>query len=115
MRSLSAFPSVMRVIVHLVLAQAVAQCGAFVEHEAFAAPAALLLRHAFQIAKNAALEVIDFGKSPRQQIGAGLLAANAAGAEHRDLAMPGRIELLRGKILELPEASDAGIDRAFES
>ena len=96
------------------LLQAVAERDPLVEHEAFAAPAALFFRHAVQITPDAACEVIDFVKSMRQQIGAGFLAANAAGAEHRDLAMLGRIQLPRGKILELPETPDAGIDRAFE-
>ena len=96
------------------LPQPVAQRHAFVEYETFAAPAALLLRHAFEIAQDAALEVIDLVKSVRQQIGAGLLAADAAGAEHRDLPVLRRVEFLRGEILELPKALDAGIDRAFE-
>ena len=60
------------------LPQAMAEGHAFVEHKAFAAPAALLLRHAFEVAQDAALEVIDFGKPLRQQIGAGLFAADAA-------------------------------------
>ena len=87
---------------------------AFVEHEAFAAPAALRLGYAFQVAQDAAPEVMDFVETLRQQIGAGLLAADAAGAEHGDLAMPGRIELLRGEFLELAEALYSRIDCALE-
>src|SRR5206468_11445964 len=101
----------MGAIIHGPLLEAVAERHAFVEHETFAAPAALLLRHALQIFQYAALEVINLAKSVRQQIGAGLLAADAPGAEHRDLAVRGRIELSRGKFLELAKARDAGIDR----
>jgi hypothetical protein len=35
----------------------------FIEHKTFAAPATLVLRHAFQISQDAALEVIDLAKS----------------------------------------------------
>ena len=58
--------------------------------------------------------MIDLVKAARQQMAGGLFAADAAGAEHRDLAMPGRIEPLRNEILELSEALDLRIDRAFE-
>ena len=91
-----------------------AERDTLVEHEAFAAPAALCLGHLFEISKDAALEVIDLGKALREQIGARLLAANAAGAEHRDSAVLRRIELLRDEILELSEARNAGIDGAGE-
>src|ERR1700722_8730462 len=91
-----------------------AERDAVIEHETFAAPATLGFRYAFQIFQYAALEMIDFGKAACEQIGAGFLAANAAGAEHRHLAMPGRIEVTRREILELAEAVDAGIDRARE-
>src|SRR4051794_5506077 len=87
---------------------------ALVEHEALAAPAALRLRHLFQIFQDAALEMIDLGEAARKQMRAGLLAADAAGAEHRDFAMLRRIELVCGKILELAKALDAGVDRAVE-
>src|SRR5437016_2735039 len=91
-----------------------AERDTFVEHEAFAAPAALRLGHAFQVTQDAALEVIDFVESQRQQIGAGLLAADAAGAEHRDLAMLRWIEPLRGELLELAKTLYSRIDGALE-
>src|SRR5262245_18184623 len=87
-------------------AQTVPERDALVEHKTFAAPAALRLRYLFQIFQNAALEVIDLGKAAREQMRARLLAADAAGAEHRDPAMFGGIELTGGKILELAEALD---------
>src|SRR3982751_4804794 len=114
MRSPRILASLMRATIWLPLLQAMAERDPFIEHKTFAAPAALLLRHAFNIAQDAALEVIDFGKALRQQIGARLLAADAGGAEHRDLAVCCRVELARRKFLELPKALDAGIDRAFE-
>src|SRR5262245_10631995 len=87
---------------------------ALVEYKALAAPAALCLGHVFQVFQDAALEVIDVGEAAREQVRAGLFAANAAGAEHRDLAMRLRIEMACGKILELAEARDLRIERAFE-
>src|SRR5882757_6716154 len=102
MRSLSALASLMGAIIRLSLPQAVAERHALVEHKTFAAPAALFLRYAFQITENTALEVIDLGKPLRQQIGTGLFAADAAGAEHRDLLMLCGVEMLRGELLELP-------------
>src|SRR4051795_13654191 len=110
MRSPSVFSSLIGNLLRSPLPQPVAERDTVVEDKAFAAPAALRFRHAFQVFQDAALEVIDLGKAARQQQGAGLFAADAAGAEHRDPPMFCRIELLRGKILELPEALDAGID-----
>src|SRR5689334_11565831 len=74
-------------------AQAMAKRDPLVENEALAAPAALAFRDRLQIFQDAALEVIDFGKALRQQQRACLLAADAAGTEHRDLLVLGRIEL----------------------
>src|SRR5207302_11277628 len=87
------FGSLMGIAIHRALPQAVTKRDAFVEHEAFTAPAALGFRHAFEIFQDAALEVINLGKPAREQIGAGLFATDAAGAEHRDLAMFCRIEV----------------------
>src|SRR6266704_293436 len=55
-----------------------------VEYKTFAAPAALCFRNALEISEDAALDVIDLRKTPREQIGAGLFAANSAGAKHRN-------------------------------
>src|SRR5580692_13034044 len=104
MRSLSVFTSLIAILFHPPLPQPVAERDAVVKHEAFAAPAALGLRHVFQIFQDSALEVIDLGEAAREQIGAGLFTADAAGAKHRDLAVPGGVEMVGGKILELPEA-----------
>src|SRR6476659_528420 len=114
MRSLRASASLMGAIVWLSLPQPVAESHTFVEYKTLAAPAALLLRHAFEIAQDSALEMIDLVKPLRQQIGAGLLAANAAGAEHCDLAVFCRVGFLRGEFPKLSKAPDAGIDRALE-
>src|SRR6266480_7140393 len=95
-------------------AQPVAERVAVVKDKTFATPAALGFRHAFQVLQNAALEVIDLRKTARQQIGAGLFAADAAGAEHRHLAVLCGIETARGKFPELPKAPDARVERALE-
>src|SRR3954453_5814937 len=96
------------------LLQTVAERDTLVEHEAFAAPATLSLRHLFQIFENAALEVIDLGKAAREQMRARFLAADAAGAEHRDSAVFDRIEPFGRKFLELAKALDAWVERAVE-
>src|SRR6202030_3765735 len=110
----SVFASFIGMMRHRALLQSMTQCDAFVEHKAFSAPAAFRFRHAFEISENPALEMIDLRKAAREQIGAGLFAANAAGAEHRDPPMPGRIEMTRDKIPELSEIIDAGVNGTFE-
>src|SRR6202140_3601390 len=112
MRSLSAFMSLIGIPFGQALPQSMAERDAVVEHKTFAAPAALGFRHALEISEDAALEVIDLGKTARQQVGAGLLAADAAGAEHRDPLVFRRIEMARGKILELPKTPYVGIESA---
>src|SRR6478736_1785338 len=95
-------------------AQPMSERDPLVEHETLAAPTALGLRDAFEITQDATLEVIDLRKTARQQISAGLLAADTAGAEHGDAPMPGRIEMARGEILELTETCQSRIDRTLE-
>src|SRR5258705_9923213 len=112
MRSLSLFTSFIGIVFHRALPQPMAERNAVVKDKTFATPAALRFRHAFQIFQDSALEVIDLRKTAREQIGACLFAANAAGAEHRDPSVLRRIEMAQSKILELPEALDAGIERA---
>src|SRR5260370_7852332 len=87
-----------------------AERDAVVKDKTFATPAALRFRHAFQILQNSALEVVDLRKTARQQVGAGLFAADAAGAEHRHFAMLRGIETARGKFPELPKPLDPRID-----
>src|SRR5260370_9104891 len=96
---------------HRALPEPVAERNAFVKDKTFAAPAALRFRHALQIFQDSALEMIDLGKTARQQPGAGLFAANAAGAEHRDPAVLRRIETAPGKTLECPKSPVAGLQR----
>src|SRR3984893_15308669 len=112
MRSLSALMSFIAILFGQALPQSVAERDAVVEHKTFATPAALGLRHALEISEEAAVEVIDLRKPAREQVGAGLLASDAAGAEHRDPLVFLRIEMARGKILELPKTPYAGIDGA---
>src|ERR1700728_1305167 len=114
MRSVSALRSLIAVMLRTPFAQAVAQRDAFVEHEALAAPAAVGLCDLLEIVQDAALQVIDLGKALREQVARSLFAADAAGAEHRDFTIPRRIEMTCGEFLELAEARDGRIDRAFE-
>src|ERR1035438_6952779 len=100
MRALSVFQSFIAVVFRWALAQAVAERDAIVKDEAFAAPTALRFRHVFQIFQDSPLEVIDLGETACQQIGAGLFATNAAGAEHRDPPVFRGVEMARGKIPE---------------
>src|SRR3954447_6028200 len=108
MRSPSVLASLIGSAFRLALAQVMAKRDPFVEYKAFAAPAARALRHRLEIFQDTALEVIDFLESAREQIGAGLFAADAAGAEHRDLLVFRRIESARSEILELAKTLDAG-------
>src|SRR3984893_988802 len=103
----------MRVVLDA-FAQAMAERDALVEHEAFSTPTAFRLRHLFQISEDAALELIDLGKTLREQQRACLLAADAAGAEHRDPRVPRRIKLLRDELPEPSKARNPGIDRAVQ-
>src|SRR5262245_38127799 len=96
------------------LAQARAERDAFIEHKAFAAPSAVLLRRLLEVFQDATLEVIDLGKAVGEQIRARLLAADAPGAEHRDPPVPYRIEVARGKFPELSKACELWIDGAIE-
>src|SRR6478672_11174358 len=104
----------MGAIAGLPLAQAVAEGYAFIEHKALTAPAALFFWHAFQVFQDSTLEVIDLAKTAVQEKRAGLFAANAAGAKHRNPAMLCRVEFSRDKFLELPKAPDARIDCALK-
>src|SRR5664279_3294212 len=93
-------------------AQTVTERDAFVEHEALAAPAALGRRNLLEVFQDAAPEMIDLVEAAREQEGAGLFAADPAGAEHGYPSVLGGVEFARGEILELAEACNAGIDRA---
>src|SRR5882757_5781433 len=106
------FMSLIGMLVPSALREPMAERDPFVEHEAFALPSALLGRHAFEVFQDAALEVVDLLKAARQQIGTGLFAADAAGAEHRDPAVLLRIEFAGDEIPELPKTLDPRIDRA---
>src|SRR5689334_21058809 len=86
----------------------------FVENEAFAAPETLLGRDALQVVQNASVEVIDFVETHLNQMGGRLLAANAAGAEHRDLAVAPRIEVRFHVLGKVAECGSFRVERALE-
>ena len=56
-----------------------------IKDETFALPATLRARHLFEIAKNAALQVVHFFKAEILHQRAGLLAADTASTEHGQL------------------------------
>src|SRR5260370_37062244 len=101
MRWLSVFSSLIAVMFRSAPPQSVAERDAVLKDKTFAMPAALGFRPVFQIVQDSAFEMIDLGKTARQQIGAGLFAADAAGAEHRDPPMLCRIEMARRQLPEL--------------
>ena len=74
---------------------AMRKSGALIEDEALALPQALLRGHGFQIFQDAALQVINLVEALLLQIGRRLLAANAAGAEHREFALAVRVRFAR--------------------
>src|SRR5690606_15424233 len=73
------------------LLQAVIDCHTIIEDEALALPQRLLLGYLLEVLQNASLQVIDLLEAQLLEIGRGLLAADAAGAEHRHLALPRRV------------------------
>ena len=87
---------------------------ALVEHETFAGKAALGLGHGFEILQNPALEVKHLFKALGQEIGRGLFAANAAGAEHRHFLVAGRVEMGFDIVLEFGEGLGRRIERALK-
>src|SRR3984957_12606776 len=114
MRSVSVLRSLIAVMLRIPFAQTVAERDTLVEDEALAAPTAFGLRDLFEIVQDAALQVVDLGKTLREQVARGLFAADAAGAEHRDFTILRRIEVACGEFLELPKARDGRIDSAVE-
>src|SRR3954453_13252044 len=95
-------------------AQTVAEHDTFIEHETVAAPAAVGLRHLFEVFENAALEMLDLVEAAGEQQGTGLFTPDSTGAVHRDAPVLCRIKLACHEILELAETGEAGIDRAGE-
>src|SRR5690606_10203149 len=95
--------------------EAVADGDALVEDEAFALPAAFRLWNRLEIGEDASLQVEHLFEALLQQIGRGLLAADAAGAEHRHLAIAGGVEMVGDVALERDEAVDAGVDGTGEA
>ena len=68
--------------------QAVGEGDTFIEYEAGTGPEALFWRNRFDVLQNATFKVIDLFKSALFKKRGGLLTANSASAEHRNLAVP---------------------------
>ncbi|CRR59298.1 hypothetical protein PAERUG_E16_London_17_VIM_2_04_14_06005 [Pseudomonas aeruginosa] len=101
-------------LIVLALAKIVAHGHAVVEYEAVAAPQALFLRHLFEVLEDAALEVEDLLETGAEHVAGSLLAADAAGAEHRHLLVPRRVVVGLDVLGELAERPGLRIDRALE-
>ena len=95
-------------------AQLMVDGDALIEHEALALPQRLFLGHLFQVLQDTALEVIDLIEALLLEIGRGLLAADAAGAEHRHLAVLCRVQLARDVVREITEGSGVRVDGTGE-
>src|SRR4051812_27227841 len=85
-----------------------------VEDEALALPQAVLRRHLFEISEDAALEMEHVLETEGLDIGRRLFAANAAGAEHRDLVAIELVAMLFHPGREFAKARRARIDSALE-
>ena len=89
--------------------------NALVENEALALPAIVRLPHALEIAQHPAIEMIDLIEPQFEHQGRGFLAANAAGAEHRERTFGMFPRQRPGKIRKLAKAMGARIERAGEA
>src|SRR6202012_3178336 len=96
------------------LAYPVLKCDALIENEALAAPQAFLRRNLFEVAKDAAIELIDVREALAEQTRARLLAANAAGTEHRDPTLAIVLKRMPDIIGKFVEGARLRIPRALE-
>ena len=86
-----------------------------VKDKALALPAAVRLRHILEIFQDAALQVIDLVEPHILHQRAGLLAADASGAEHGQLFRPVRIgRQLRGPFGKFAKAVGLRVDGAIK-
>ncbi|MNN04354.1 hypothetical protein D3C81_1170790 [compost metagenome] len=101
-------------LVVVTLTEIVAHGDPVVEHEAVAAPQALLRRHLLEVLEDAALEVEHLGEALAEHVAGGLLATDATGAEHRHLLVLRRVEVLLHVLGELAERLGLRVDGACE-
>src|SRR6056297_2364510 len=93
--------------------QPVAHRDPAVKDETLALPGALIFGHLFEIFQDTALEVIDLLHSLAQQVIGGFLAADAAGAEHRDPLVVKAVPVLLPPRREIAKGGGFGIDSAL--
>jgi len=86
----------------------------FVEDVAGALPLAGFGGDGFEVFQDAAFEVIDLGEALLEHVGRGLFAADAAGAEHGDLAVAGGVKVLADVVGEVGEGVEGRGDGAGE-
>ncbi len=78
-------------------------------------PLAVRGRHLFEIFQDAALEVVDVVETEALEKRGGLLAADATGAEHRDLGLAIDLQVVTCPVRELAERGRTGTDRVLEA
>jgi hypothetical protein len=81
----------------------------FVEDVAGTLPLAGFGRDNFEVFEDAAFEVIDLGEALLEHVGRGCFAADAAGAEHGDLAVFGWVEVFADVVREGVERWSDGV------
>jgi hypothetical protein len=101
-------------LIVVAFAQVVAHGHAVVEHEAVALPLGFFLRHFFEVLQDAALEVIDLFEAFAEHVARGFFATNAAGAEHRDLLVHGRVEVGFDVVGEFAKTGGFRVDGALK-
>ena len=96
--------------------QAVAHGHPFVEHKTFALPQALVCRHGFEVFEDAAVQMVDLVIPQVAQVGGGLFAADAPGAEHGHLGLAAQQRLVVFHPLrQFAEAAGARVDGPLKS
>lgn len=89
--------------------QAMAYANSFIEDEAMSLPEAFLIRDFFQIFQNAALELIDFGKTFGLQITGEFLTAYSTRAIGGNFGVLGGVEMFLDVLYEGFEGGNFGI------
>src|SRR3954449_9536180 len=87
---------------------------ALVKHKAFSLPKRRLRGNGLKVLQNAAIELKHLLKTELLHIRCKLLAADAAGAKHRNTLVPLGIELPSNVVWQLAELRRARINGLFE-
>jgi hypothetical protein len=101
-------------LIVVAFAQVMAHGHAVIEHKAVALPFGFFLGHLFEVFQDAALEVIHLVKTFAEHIARGLFTTNAAGAEHRDFLVLGRVEVGFDIVGKFAKTGGFRVDSAFK-